>query len=45
VQDGIAAKLEGIARGLILKGRSGHETRRLASTDLQRLSVESGGMP
>jgi hypothetical protein len=42
VQDGIAAKLEGIARGLILKGRSARETRRLASTELQRLSVAAG---
>ena len=42
VQDGIAAKLEGIARGLILKVRSGHEPRRLASTELQRLSVAAG---
>jgi hypothetical protein len=42
VQERIAAKLEGIARGLILKGRSARETRRLASTELQRLSVEAG---
>jgi hypothetical protein len=42
VQEGIAAKLEGIARGLILKGRSARETRRLASTELQRLTVAAG---
>lgn len=42
VQDAIAAKLEGIARGLIMKGRSDRETRRLAATELQRLSAEAG---
>ncbi len=42
VQDSIAAKLEGIARGLVLKGRSARETRRLASTELRRLSVAAG---
>ncbi len=42
VQDSIAARLEAIARGLILKGRGARETRRLASTELQRLSVAAG---
>ncbi|PKP73633.1 MAG: hypothetical protein CVT84_12570 [Alphaproteobacteria bacterium HGW-Alphaproteobacteria-6] len=42
VQDCIADKLERIARGLILKGRSDRETQRLAATELQRLSVEAG---
>jgi len=42
VQDAIAAKLEGIARGLIMKGRSDRATRRLAGTELQRLSAEAG---
>lgn len=42
VQDRIAKQMEGIARGLILKGRSERETRRLAATELQRLSVEAG---
>jgi hypothetical protein len=42
VQDSIAARLEAIARRLILKGRSARETRRLASTELQRLSVAAG---
>lgn len=42
VQDRISKQMEGIARGLILKGRSERETRRLAATELQRLSVEAG---
>ncbi len=42
VQESIAAELERIARGLILGKRSDRDTRRLASTELQRLAVEAG---
>ena len=42
IQDRIARQMEGIARGLLLKGRSERETRRLGATELQRLSVEAG---
>ena len=42
VQDRIAEDLARTARGLILKGRSARETRRLASVELQRHSVAAG---
>ena len=42
VQERIAKQIDGIGRGLLLKRRSGRDTRRLASTELQRLSVEAG---
>lgn len=42
VQVRIAKQMEGIARGLLLKGRNARETRRLAATEHQRLSVEVG---
>ena len=42
VQERIAKQIEAVARGLILKKRSARATRRPASTELQRLSVEAG---
>jgi hypothetical protein len=42
VQDRIADQLERTARGLILKGRSDREVRRLCSAELERLTREAG---
>lgn len=42
VQERIAAQLERIARGLILKGRSDREVARLAGIELQRLTAAAG---
>ena len=41
-QERIAAQLEAIVRGLILKGRSARQTRKQAAVELQRLSVKAG---
>ncbi|MFN4172142.1 MAG: Mu transposase C-terminal domain-containing protein [Pseudorhodobacter sp.] len=42
VQDQIAGKLAGIARGLLVKGRSERNTRTLCAVELQKLTVEAG---
>jgi len=41
-QDQIAAKLAGVARGLLAKGRSERNVRTLCTVELQKLTVEAG---
>ncbi len=43
VQERIAARLEQVARGLLLKGRSDRNACMLCSNELQRLTAEAGG--